>query len=191
MPLPAIHRIVTGHDAKGKSTIYSEGSLPSVIETKAIPGLIFHEVWETSASPAPVNNDPDPTSGPVMHNAPTNGTRIRFVDLPPDASYLDQEDNRIKDLFEQVNYTDGLTVKADSPHPMMHRSEAVDYCVIVHGEVYLVLDDSEVLLKPGSVVVQRGTNHAWSNRSQESCRILFVQLDGRYDPALAAQLAGK
>ncbi|WP_367652768.1 cupin domain-containing protein [Erwinia wuhanensis] len=74
---------------------------------------------------------------------------------------------------------------------MMHRSEAVDYCVIVHGEVYLVLDDSEVLLRPGSVVVQRGTNHAWSNRSQESCRILFVQLDGRYDPALAAQLAGK
>jgi mannose-6-phosphate isomerase-like protein (cupin superfamily) len=189
MPLPAIHRVVTGHHEDGRSTAYSNGPLPSVIEMETIPGLIFHEVWETSASPAPIDNGADPTAGPVMHNAPEGGSRIRFVDLPPDATYLDGHKTRIADLFEQVNYTDGLTVKDDSPHPMMHRSEAVDYCVVVEGEIYIVLDDTEVLLKPGSVVVQRGTNHAWSNRSDKSCRMLFVQLDGRYQPAIAATLS--
>jgi mannose-6-phosphate isomerase-like protein (cupin superfamily) len=188
MFISPIHRVVTGHDAEGRSKIYSNGPLPSIVEMEAIPGLIFHEVWETSGSPAPINNAADPTAGPVLHNPPPNGSRIRFVDLPPDATYLDQHKTRIADVFEQVSYTDGLTVKDDSPHPMMHRSEAVDYCIVIHGEIYLVLDDSEVLLKPGSVVVQRGTNHAWSNRSNSNCRMLFVQLDGRYDPAIAANL---
>lgn len=186
--VPEIHRVVTGHDAKGKSTVYSNGPLPCVVEMSAIPGLIFHEVWETSGAPVRVDNAPDPTQGPVLHNAPPAGTRIRFVDLPPDASYLNDGDSRITALFEQVSYTEGLTVKDDSPHPMMHRSEAVDYCVIIEGELYLVLDDSEVLLRPGSVVVQRGTNHAWSNRSDKPCRLLFVQLDGRYDPAVKQAL---
>jgi quercetin dioxygenase-like cupin family protein len=185
---PDIHRVVTGHDANGKSTVYSNGPLPSVVEMNAIPGLIFHEVWETSGAPVRVDNGPDPTAGPVLHNAPPAGTRIRFVDLPPDATYLNDDKSRITDLFEQVSYSEGLTVKEDSPHPMMHRSEAVDYCVIIEGELYIVLDDSEVLLKPGSVVVQRGTNHAWSNRSDKPCRILFVQLDGRYDPAIKQAL---
>lgn len=188
MPIVPIHRVVTGHSANGKSTVYSNGPLPSVVEMSAIPGLIFHEVWETSGAPVRVDNAPDPTLGPVLHNAPPGGTRIRFVDLPPDATYLNDDKNRITDLFEQVNYTEGLTVKDDSPHPMMHRSEAVDYCVVIEGELYIVLDDEEVLLKPGSVVIQRGTNHAWSNRSDTPCRLLFVQLDGRYDPVIKQAL---
>ena len=139
--------------------------------------------------PAPVDNGADPSTGPTMHGPPKNGTRIRFVDLPPDASYLAEAASRMKDLFAEVNDTEGLTVKADSPHPMMHRSEAVDYGIVIEGEIFLVLDDSEVLLRPGSVVVQRGTNHAWANRSGRPCRMLFVQIDGRYEPALAAALA--
>ncbi|MFK4135584.1 cupin domain-containing protein [Pseudomonas luteola] len=63
------------------------------------------------------------------------------------------------------------------------------YCVVIEGEIYIVLDDAEVLLKPGSVVVQRGTNHAWSNRSNSNCRLLFVQLDGRYAPDIADRLS--
>ena len=59
----------------------------------------------------------------------------------------------------------------------------------IDGEMTLVLDDSEVLLKPGSVVVQRGTNHAWANRSGRPCRMLFVLVDGQYDPEIAAALA--
>ena len=71
----------------------------------------------------------------------------------------------------------------------MHRTESVDYGIVIEGEMTLVLDRGEVALKPGSVVVQRGTNHAWANRSGKPCRMLFILVDGEYDPAIAAQLA--
>jgi len=71
----------------------------------------------------------------------------------------------------------------------MHRTESIDYGVVIDGEMTLVLDDSEVLLKPGSVVIQRGTNHAWANRSGRPCRMLFVLIDGAYDPSIAEALA--
>jgi mannose-6-phosphate isomerase-like protein (cupin superfamily) len=189
MPFSSIHRVVTGHDADGKAIVVSNGPLSTVRELSSVPGMIFHEIWETHGMPAPVDNCTDPTIGPLMHQAPKHGTRIRLVDMPPDTNYLDQAASRMKELFEEVNHVEGLTTKADSPHPMMHRTEAVDYGIVVEGEITLVLDDSEVLLKPGSVVVQRGTNHAWANRSGKLCRMLFIQIDGQYDPSIAAALA--
>ena len=57
----------------------------------------------------------------------------------------------------------------------------IDYALCLEGEVYLVLDDSEVLLKAGDTVVQRGTNHAWSNRGDRDCKMLFVLVDGRFE----------
>lgn len=191
MTLPAIHRVVTGHDPDGKATIASNGPLAAVVELAAIPGMVFHEVWETGATPAPVDNCADPTTGPMMHGAPKNGTRIRFVDLPPDTNYLAEADTRMKALFEEVNNVEGLTTKSNSPHPMMHRTESIDYGIVIEGELILILDDSEVPLKPGSVVIQRGTNHAWANRTDRPCRMLFVQIDGQYAPAVATALTGR
>jgi mannose-6-phosphate isomerase-like protein (cupin superfamily) len=191
MTLPAIHRVVTGHDPNGKAIIASNGPLAAIVELAAIPGMIFHEVWETGATPAPVDNGADPTTGPTMHGAPKNGTRIRFVDLPPDTNYLAEADTRMKALFEEVNNVEGLTTTSDSPHPMMHRTESIDYGIVIEGELTLILDDAEVPLKPGSVVIQRGTNHAWANRSERPCRMLFVQIDGQYAPSIAAALTGR
>ena len=68
----------------------------------------------------------------------------------------------------------------------MHRTQSVDYGVVISGEMTLVLDHGETVLKPGDVVIQRGTNHAWANRSGQVCRMLFVLVDGRFDPALRA-----
>jgi len=73
----------------------------------------------------------------------------------------------------------------------MHRTESVDYGVVMEGEITLVLDQGEVQLRAGSVVVQRGTNHAWANRSGKPCRMLFVLIDGEYDPAIGHALAGR
>jgi mannose-6-phosphate isomerase-like protein (cupin superfamily) len=189
MSLPSIHRVVTGHDADGKAIIASNGALSTVVELQAIPGMIFHEVWETQGTPALVDNRADPTTGPMMHGAPKHGTRIRFVDLPPDTNYLADAEPRMKALFEEVNNIEGLTTQSDSPHPMMHRTESIDYGVVIEGELTLVLDDSEVRLTSGSVVVQRGTNHAWANRSDKPCRMLFVQIDGQYAPSISAALS--
>lgn len=188
MVLPSIHRVVTGHDADGKAVIASDGPLPAVVALAAIPGMIFHEVWETHGMPVLVDNGADPTTGPTMHGPPRNGTRIRFVDLPPDTDYLANAEHNMKALFAEVNNVEGLTTKSDSPHPMMHRTEAVDYGIVIDGELTLVLDDAEVALKPGSVVIQRGTNHAWANRSGKVCRMLFIQIDGQYSPAIAQAL---
>ena len=192
MSFPPIHRVVTGHDADGKAIITSSGALPTVVEIAAIPGTVFHEVWSTSGSPAPVDNGADPSLGPLMLPPPRLGTRMRFVDIPPDtADYLAHGGERMHEAFSQIGDAKASTVKADSPHPLMHRTESVDYGIVIEGEMTLVLDDSEVLLKAGSVVVQRGTNHAWANRSGRPCRMLFVLVDGAFEPAIARALAGR
>jgi len=190
MSLPPIHRVVTGHDSCGKAVVASDGPLPTVVELTAIPGTVFHEVWATAGSPASVDNGADPTTGPLTLPPPKHGTRIRFVDIPPDtAEYLAHGAARMKDAFAQIGDAEASTVTTDSPHPLMHRTESVDYGVVIEGEMTLVLDDSEVPLRPGCVVVQRGTNHAWANRSGRPCRMLFVLVDGEFDPAIAAALA--
>lgn len=192
MSFPPIHRVVTGHDADGRAIITSSGPLPTVVEIAAIPGTVFHEVWSTSGSPAAVDNGADPSLGPLMLPPPARGTRMRFVDIPPDtADYLAHGGERMQEAFAQIGDAKASTVKADSPHPLMHRTESVDYGIVIEGEMTLVLDDSEVLLKAGSVVVQRGTNHAWANRSGLPCRMLFVLVDGAYEPAIARALAGR
>ncbi|RZT10240.1 Cupin domain-containing protein [Duganella sp. CF402] len=189
MSFPPIHRVVTGHDADGKAIVTSEGALPTVIELAAIPGTVFHEVWSTAATPAGVDNGADPSTGPLVLPPPKHGTRLRFVDIPPDTEeYLAHGAARMQDAFSEIGDAAASTVKANSPHPLMHRTESIDYGIVIAGELTLVLDDSEVQLKPGSVVIQRGTNHAWANRSQAPCRMLFVLIDGAYDPAIASAL---
>lgn len=190
MSFPPIHRVVTGHDAHGKAIIASSGPLPTVVEIAAIPGTVFHEVWETRATPAPIDNGADPSTGPLSLPPPSNGTRMRFVDVPPDTEdFLAHGAAKMKEAFRQVGDVNASTVQAHSPHPLMHRTESIDYGVVIEGEMTLVLDDSEVLLRPGSVVVQRGSNHAWANRSGKPCRMLFVLIAGAYAPDIAATLA--
>ena len=190
MSLPPIHRVVTGHDAQGKAIAVENGSLPTVRDFKEMPGMIFHEVWETRATPALVDNGADPTTGPLKLPPPKQGTRIRFVDIPPDTDhFLTKGAARMQEAFTQAGDAAASTVRHNSPHPLMHRTESIDYGIVIDGEMTLVLDEGEVLLKPGSVVVQRGTNHAWANRSGRPCRMLFVLVDGAYEPAIAAALA--
>ena len=192
MSFPPIHRLVTGHDAQGKAIVASNGPLPTVVEITAIPGTVFHEVWSTTGSPAPVDNGADPTTGPLTLPPPKHGTRMRFVDIPPDSSeFLAHGAAKMKDAFSQIGDEKASTVKADSPHPLMHRTESIDYGIVIEGEMTLVLDDSQVLLQPGSVVVQRGTNHAWANRSGKPCRMLFILVDGQYEPAIAQALQAR
>lgn len=187
MGFPSIHRVVTGHNAQGRAVVASDGPLPTVVDIAAIPGTVFHEVWSTAQSPAIVDNGSDPTLGPLVLPPPHGGTRIRFVDIPPDTpEFLAHGATRMHDAFSQVGDAAASTVRADSPHPLMHRTESVDYGVVMEGELTLVLDEGEVQLRPGSVVVQRGTNHAWANRSGAPCRMLFVLVDGRFDVSIAA-----
>ena len=190
--LTSIHRVVTGHDAHGKALVASSGPLNTVVELSAIPGTVFHEIWSTAGSPARIDNCLDPTDGPLVLPPPSEGTRIRYVDIPPDTTeFLTHGANLVRDAFKQIGDPAASTVKSNSPHPLMHRTESIDYGVVIEGQITLVLDDSEVELEKGSVVVQRGTNHAWANRSGRTCRMLFVLIDGRYEPAIRDALAAR
>lgn len=187
---PPITRVVTGHAPDGRSVLTEVGGLPTVVELAAIPGTVFHEVWSTSGSPVVVDNGADPTLGPLVLPPPAAGTRIRFVDIPPDTDeFLAHGAGRMGEAFSEIGDRHASTVTDTSPHPLMHRTESVDYGIVIDGEMTLVLDDGEVLLKPGSVVVQRGTNHAWANRSGKPCRMLFVLVAGSYAPEIATSLA--
>jgi mannose-6-phosphate isomerase-like protein (cupin superfamily) len=181
-PFPPIRRVVTAHDGNGRAVISSDALLPTVVELDAIPGTIFHEVWSTEASPAPVGNGPDPSLGPVKLPPPRGGTRVRFVDIPPDTEdFLKRGAQQMRAAFTEIGEANASTVTADSPHPLMHRTESIDYGVVISGEMTLVLDRGETLLREGDVVIQRGTNHAWANRSGKPCRMLFILVDGRFE----------
>lgn len=191
MSLAPIRRVVTGHDADGDAVIATDGPLPTVVELAAIPGTIFHEVWSTAATPVSIDNGPDPTIGPLCLPPPTDGTRIRFVDIPPDTEdFLKHGAARMKDAFSQVGDINASTVRPDSPHPLMHRTETVDYGIVISGEITLVLEKGEANLKAGDVVIQRGTNHAWANRSGKPCRMLFMLVDGQFSDEVNPSKAG-
>lgn len=184
-------RIVTGHDAQGRAVVAIEGVPPTVVALAHIPGTVFHELWQTDRVPMTIDNGPDPTLGPLKLPPPSAGARIRIVDIPPDTpEFLAQGAQRVAEAFASIGDRAASTVRADSPHPLMHRTQTLDFGIVIEGELVLVLDTEERHLLPGDVVVQRGTNHAWANRSDRPCRIAFVLLDGVYDPEIAAQLAG-
>ena len=88
---------------------------------------------------------------------------------------------RMREAFAEIGDAAASTVGQGSPHPLMHRTQTIDYGVVIDGEMTLVLDTVETRLQRGDVVIQRGTNHAWANRSGKPCRMLFVLVDGKFD----------
>ena len=175
-PLGAVRRVVTGHDGHGRAVIGSDGAPPTVVHLAAVPGTVFHEIWATETVPAPVDNGPDPTVGPLQLAPPEGGTRIRVVDIPPDSIQNAVTPEQAAAAFAEIGGLDAHGT--DGPHALMHRTETVDYGIVLSGEVWLVVDEGETRLLPGDVVVQRGTNHAWSNRTDETARMAFVLVDG-------------
>ncbi|WP_377299187.1 cupin domain-containing protein [Rhizobium sp. SGZ-381] len=191
-PFPPITRVITGHDETGRSVIAGAGPLPTVVELDAIPGTVFHEVWATTGAPVIVGNGDDPTLGPLVLPPPPHGTRFRFVDIPPDTEeFLAHGAAKMGAAFCEIGDEAASTGTEESPHPLMHRTQSIDYGVVIAGEMTLVLDKGETVLKPGSVVIQRGTNHAWANRSGQMCRMLFVLIDGIYEREIAKALSGR
>ncbi|MCI0916279.1 cupin domain-containing protein [Pseudomonas stutzeri] len=187
--LPAFRRIVTGHDASGVAVVAMAGATPNNFPLKAVPGTVFYEVWNSTTNPAPLNNASDPTDKPLQLSPDVQGSVIRVVDIPPDSIQNQVSAAEAAAAFAEIGESHAGTGKADSKHKLMHRTETLDYGIVTEGEVWLVLDEEEVHLKRGDIVVQRGTNHAWSNRTDAMARMVFILLDGRYAPELLEVLA--
>ena len=180
--LPPFRRVVTGHDLDGRAVIVEDGSPPTSVPLEAVPGTVFHELWATASVPARIDSGPDPTLGALQLAPPAGGTRVRVVDIPPDSvqNALTPEEAAAAFAAIGASHAHG----PDGPHALMHRTETVDYGFVLAGEVWLVVDEGETRLYPGDVVVQRGTNHAWSNRTERTARMAFVLVDGRFGDEL-------
>lgn len=181
-------RIVTGHDRAGKSIVAIDTRLAAA-RINATAGAEFFEIWNTTGSPAPVDNGPDPTGRKLQIAPPPLGSIVRFVDFQPESKVAPAQDGETaRKAFEAIGSGGDSTWRPGAPHPFMHRTQTVDYGIVLEGEIYLILDDSEVHLKQSDVVVQRGTDHAWANRSDRICRMAFILLDGKFAPELATLL---
>jgi mannose-6-phosphate isomerase-like protein (cupin superfamily) len=182
-----VRRIVTGHDAQGRAVIQEDGSPPRVVRIGGETGPRFHEVWNTRETPARIDRDSgEPPEDGIQLAPPPSGTRIRVLDIPPDDPGLDSlTPEEARAHFAEVGAADAASYDgAGSRHARMHRTETVDYGIVLEGEITLILDEGETVVRAGDIVVQRGTNHGWANRSGKPCRIAFVLIDGRYEDGL-------
>lgn len=157
-------RVVTGHDSNGKSVVLSDGTPPQHHPMRGREvGADFYEMWNTTRVV------PELTS--VEDREPSE----RDFTIMPIAGHL----LRIIDIYPP---------KEGGKRTVMHRTRTLDYVVVIEGEVVLLLDDSEVTLKKGDVVVQRGTDHAWENRSDKTTRMAFFHIDAQFSDELLAKL---
>ncbi|HVW68620.1 MAG TPA: cupin domain-containing protein [Steroidobacteraceae bacterium] len=184
--MPAdIRRIVTSHDADGNAIIASAAPPSRVVDLSA-HGPRFYEIWNTRETPARIDrNAAEPHEEQLTLAPPRQGTRIRVLDIPPDSRELNDLDAaQARRHFELIGAAEASTRHEGGPHPFMHRTETIDYGIILSGEIYLIVDAGEMLCREGDIIIQRGTNHAWANRSNRICRIAFILIDGVFDPSL-------
>jgi quercetin dioxygenase-like cupin family protein len=169
-----IRRVVTGHDENGRAICVSDDTASNLLQHRNRPGVTLTNLWQCETTPAEYDGEEETVDGPFVLHPPEGGSVFRVVEFEPeDPEVMKTLDG--KAAFAEMGASDAIV--EDARHPFMHRTNSVDYAVILSGEITMLLDDSDVQLKAGDVVVQRGTNHAWSNRGKETCQIAFVLVD--------------
>jgi mannose-6-phosphate isomerase-like protein (cupin superfamily) len=170
-----VRRVLTGHDADGKSTFIADGLAPNVKEMASMPGLALTDLWETSGAPARNDGSADAAKRPVRLEPPKNGTILRIVEFPPDSAWRENADARA--AFKSIGA--GHAKDKASSDPMMHKTSTVDYIIVLKGEIHAIMEKGETLLRPGDVLVQRGTNHSWSVRGNEPCIVAAILVNAK------------
>ena len=178
MDIRPVRRVVTGHDAQGRAVVVMDGPAANVLHRSSRPGVALTDLWATSGAPA-ARMDGDPVDRPVVLHPPPGGTVFRIIQFDPeDPGALARADGTT--AFAAMGAAG--TVVAGARHPYMHRTDTVDYAVVLLGSITMLLDEEDVELGTGDVVVQNGTNHAWANRGPAPCLVAFVLIDARGGP---------
>ena len=161
-----VRRLVTGDDAEGQSYFVFDGVAPNTVIQPGVPKA--QVIWATGDAAAS-GDDPAPAGHKFGFHSP-NGTVFRIAEFPPDSQ---------ADLAGLARFLDEHKV-ADTKQPRhfwFHKTRTLDYAICLDGEIYAMLDKEERLMRPGDVLVQRATNHSWSNRSDKVCRMAFILID--------------
>jgi mannose-6-phosphate isomerase-like protein (cupin superfamily) len=163
-----VRRIVTGHRA-GKAVVLFDSAAPNQ-KLRQASGLVSTLIWLTDETPADISGTADRSLREIGVPPPPNGTIFRVVDFPPESGARSREA-----ILKEM----GVSDPGGARHAAMHRTKSVDYAVVLEGEIDMLLDEAEVHLKTGDVLVQQGTNHAWVNRGTRPCRMAFVLVDAK------------
>jgi len=170
-----VRRVVTGHDATGSSIFVMDRPTPHVF-SRTKGAAVVHELWETTCTPADNRGNDDAIARGHRLAPPKNGSVFRVIEYPPDTERLAaiaREDALPDDDSGRAAATD----RNNPRHAGFHKTNTVDYAIVLSGEIFAMMDQGELLLKAGDVLIQRGTNHAWSNRTDAPAVVAFVLID--------------
>ena len=166
----AVRRLVTGNGPDGKSRVDIDGPTPGHIDVQR---AVFDELWITSGTPPTVSGDTDPADVEVaVLQPPPGGVKWRCVTFRPSAEVEAMGGYSPEGIAAGGRFDDCGAMETDAPG--WHTTPTLDFGLVLSGEIYLELDDGEHHLKAGDCVVQRGTRHAWRNRSDEPCMMTFI-----------------
>jgi hypothetical protein len=174
--LPPVRRIVTGINRAGRSCVVEDGVSPAMQLMPGRKGYRNSNLWRTLASPAPV----DAADSVLEHQGvvpPPRGTVLRVIDIPPESTDPEELKRQTAAVFAAM-FPDAHHDADHARHPGMHATNTVDYAILLQGELVAILEDGETLMRAGDILIQRGTNHAWANRSNAIARIAFILIDG-------------
>jgi hypothetical protein len=166
-----VRRIVSGHNAEGKSVFLSDEASPFVFNVGR-GAVTVTELWETRSSPAENFGAEETVDHKFGILPPKNGSIFRIIEYLPDAQRMGEGYDR-EATFRAMGAEHALD-RANPRHPGFHKTDTIDYVIVLEGEIYALMDEGETLMKAGDTLVQRGTNHAWSNRSTEPCLVAFI-----------------
>jgi quercetin dioxygenase-like cupin family protein len=186
-----VRRVVCGHDDQGRAVVLSDGPAPFVHINPRNNIDTSTDLWRTGDVPATIAANPEePTLGPRRQLPTGNGTVVRINRFAPESEAIrTMSVEEARGAFAALGNEGASTFGRGGRHPLMHRTETIDYAIVLSGEITMLLDEEEVHLKAGDVLIQCGTNHAWSNRSNDICEVAFILIDGTFDDDLEAKLA--
>ena len=169
-----MRRVVTGHNKDGKSIVSIDGP-PACSIGEDVGGLF--ELWNTDGSTIDTRDKSDRADGEILLSPPKNGTKFRYFQINPTPEGIPEEilQSMAADAFSKIG---AAHHRVDtSKHPAMHKTDTIDYIILLKGDVTLILDEEEIDIKPHDVVIQRGTNHAWVNNGSEPALLIAVLID--------------
>lgn len=176
-----LRRVVTGFDKAGNSVVVQDSDCDFILDKS--PAWIVTDLWTTSDDPAADAAKEEACTNEISLMPPTGGSVFRVVQFAPDKDYMGKwdADSAFASVGHHTNDSDSQASdkaagKTGRPKGM-HKTDTVDYAIVMSGQIWLVMDEGEVLLKAGDILIQRATNHGWSNRGDSPALVAFALLD--------------
>ena len=169
-----MRRVITGHDENGKSIVVLDDP-PARSIGEDVGGLF--ELWNTDGNLINTKDCIDRADDEILLSPPKNGSKFRYFQInpTPEGVPMDVLQSMAAEAFKKIGASH---YRVDtSKHPAMHKTDTIDYIILLEGDVTLILDKEEINIKPHDVVVQRGTNHAWVNNENKPALLIAVLID--------------